>query len=172
MRDSEPLSGLIVVRRDSPIHSARELQGQTLAFPAPNAFGASMLVRAMLTEQDGIQFRTQYARTHSNSYRQVAAGQVSAAGGLRATLDREPESLRAQLRVLAETSSSAPHPLSAHPRVPIALRQAVQRAWLQMAQDGAMQALMKDLPMPHPVTADHERDYAPLARLHLDRYVE
>ena len=172
VRDSEPLSGLIVVRRDSPLRNPRELQGQTLAFPAPNAFGASMLVRAMLSEQDGVQIRPQYARTHSNSYRLVAAGQVSAAGGLRATLEREPEALRAQLRVLAETSSSAPHPLSVHPRVPTALRLAVQRAWLQMAQDSTMLALMKDLPMPHPVTADHERDYAPLARLHLDRYVE
>ena len=41
VRDAQPLAGLLVVRRDDPVRSVRELDGQTVAFPSPNAFGAS-----------------------------------------------------------------------------------------------------------------------------------
>ncbi len=172
VRDSTPLKGLLVVRQDSPYKRAQDLQGQTLAFPSPNAFGASMMVRAQLIERDRVRFQTTYARTHTNTYRQVASGLAAAAGGIESTLEREPEALRSQLRVLFETSGAAPHPLSAHPRVGAALQQQVVRAWLRMAQDSALASAFQGIPMDHPVTADHDRDYAPLAQLHLERLPE
>lgn len=169
VRDDTPLKGLLVVRADSPYRKPQDLQGQTLAFPSPLAFGASMMVRAQLIERERVQFQTTYARTHTNTYRQVAAGLAAAAGGLQATLEREPEALRAQLRVLFETAGTAPHPLSAHPRMAAATRQAIIRAWMKLAQDPTLAPHFKGIPMDHPVTADHDRDYAPLASLHLAR---
>jgi phosphonate transport system substrate-binding protein len=50
VRDVTPLSGIVVVRKDDPIKSVKELQGQEIAFPAPNAFGASLWIRALLSE--------------------------------------------------------------------------------------------------------------------------
>ena len=172
VRDATLLTGILVVRKDSPVTTVQALQGQTLAFPAPNAFGASLWIRAHLTEQDKVAFTPFYARTHTNAYRQVLMGKAAAAGGVRATLDKEPPEVRDTLRVLFETPGAAPHPLSAHPRVPVAVRDAVARAFIRLAQDPALQPLLDDIPMARPVAADHARDYQPLERLRVDRFVE
>lgn len=172
VRDTELLTGILVVRRDDPIRKRAELAGKAVAFPAPNAFGASLLIRAQLDEVERIRIEPIYTRTHTNAYRQTLAGKTAAAGGLRATLMREPPEVQSGLRVLYETPGSPPHPLSAHPRVPAPLRDKVQAAWLQLAQEPDLQAQFAAIPMPRPVKADHARDYAPLERLKLDRYAE
>lgn len=172
VRDTELLTGILVVRKDDPIRHLKQLEGQTLAFPAPNAFGASLLIRAQLDEVERVRITPFYARTHTNAYRQTLAGKSVATGGLRATLEREPPDVQAGLRILFETPGAAPHPLSAHPRVPAEVQRAVQAAWLKLAQDSGLQASFQALPMSKPVKADHARDYAPLERLKLDRYAE
>lgn len=172
VRDSHLLTGILVVRRDDPIRDVRALQGKALAFPAPNAFGASLLIRAHLAEESRIQISPTYAKTHTNAYRQTLLGKTAASGGLRATLEREPQEVRDGLRILLETPGAAPHPLSAHPRVPAALQTALQQAWLRLARDPALQASFRDIPMPSPVVANHARDYGPIERLKLDRYTE
>lgn len=45
------LTGIIVVRANGPIHDVRDLQGKEVAFPAPNAFAASLLIRAELAKK-------------------------------------------------------------------------------------------------------------------------
>jgi phosphonate transport system substrate-binding protein len=172
VRDVTPLSGLVVVRKDDPIQSIKELQGKDIAFPAPNAFGASLWIRALLSETHHIAFKASYAKTHTNAYRQTLAGRTAASGGIRATLDREPEEVRQQLRVLFETPAVPSHPLSAHPRVAPAVRLALQKAMERLSQDDAGKALLRDMLMPRPVKADYGRDYQPLERLQLERYVE
>lgn len=172
VRDSELLTGILVVRKDDPMRHLKQLDGQTLAFPAPNAFGASLLIRAQLDEVERVHITPFYARTHTNAYRQTLAGKAAATGGLRATLEREPPEVQAGLRILFETPGAAPHPLSAHPRVPAKVQQAVQAAWLKLAQDSSLRANFQGVPMSQPVRADHARDYAPLERLKLDRYAE
>ena len=63
VRDREPLSGLVVVHKDSALKSPKDLQGQSVAFPAPHAFGATLMVRAVLAERDQVKIEPQYART-------------------------------------------------------------------------------------------------------------
>lgn len=172
VRDAKLLTGILVVRQDDPIQSVHALQGKTVAFPAPNAFGASLLIRAHLAEQEKIAITPFYAKTHTNAYRQTMMGKAAAAGGLRATLDKEPPEVRAMLRVLMETPGAAPHPLSAHPRVPTKVQQAVRAAMLKLATDPDLQDNFRDIPMSQPVAADHVRDYQPLDKLRLERYVE
>lgn len=172
VRDAKLLTGIVVVRHNDPVGSTKALAGQTIAYPAPNAFGASLLVRSHLAEVDRIETQPFYAKTHTNAYRQVLTGRAAAAGGVRATLDKEPEEVRAGLRVLWETPGAAPHPISAHPRVSPQNREAVTAALLRLAQDPAGQALLKEVLMPQPVRADYARDYQPLEKLRLDRYVE
>ena len=53
------LTGLIVVRVDSPYREVRELDGKTLAFPAASAFAASLLPRAYLSRM-GIAYTPAY----------------------------------------------------------------------------------------------------------------
>ncbi|HEX5357332.1 MAG TPA: phosphate/phosphite/phosphonate ABC transporter substrate-binding protein [Aquabacterium sp.] len=172
VRDSKLLTGLLVVRQDDPIKSVKELEGKTLAFPAPNAFGASLMIRAQLAELDKVNITPMYAKTHTNAYRQTIVGKTAASGGLRATLDKEPPEVRAMLRVLMETPGAAPHPMSAHPRVPVKVQQAVKAAMLKLASDPEMSAVFKDVPMSNPVAADHVRDYQVLEKYRLERYLE
>jgi hypothetical protein len=56
-----------VVRKDDPIKSAGELDGKEVAFPAPNAFGASLWIRALLAEREKIRIVPAYVKTHSNA---------------------------------------------------------------------------------------------------------
>jgi phosphonate transport system substrate-binding protein len=164
------LSGILVVRSDSAVKSLADLQDQTVAFPAPNAFGASLYLRALLTEAS-VKFRPDYVKTHTNAYRHVLAGEVAAAGGVRATLDRESPDVQGRLRVLYETPAVPAHPLAAHPRVPSAAQLAVREAMIRIAASDEGKALLRGIQMPAPVISRYEADYAPLKRLGLDRFV-
>lgn len=106
------LRGILAVRRDSPITSLQQLNGAMIAFPSPNAFAASLLIRAHLRQQ-GVAFTPVYLKTHSNVYRAVAIDQVGAGGGVNNTLQREPVELRERLRVLFTTPGYPAHPFSA-----------------------------------------------------------
>jgi phosphonate transport system substrate-binding protein len=168
---SRLLSGLLVVRRDSPIQSVQQLNGQEIAFPDPNSFGASLYMRALLQEKEKIHFTARYLTTHANVYRHVLLGSVAAGSGVNVTLANERPETRAALRVLYETPGTVPHPLCAHPRIPAAVREAVTRAVLAMAKDEDGRAILKRSDLMQPVRASYARDYQPLEKLALQKYV-
>ncbi|MDL2338208.1 MAG: phosphate/phosphite/phosphonate ABC transporter substrate-binding protein [Pseudomonadota bacterium] len=171
VRSSKPLTGILVVRKDSPIASVRELDGKDVAFPAPNSFGASLWMRALLAEREHITIKPVYVQTHSNVYRHVIRGKAAAGGGINSTLLQEAPEVQADLRVLLETPGAAPHPLSAHPRVPARVQQQVAGALLALTSDAAGQALLKEVFGAAPVRADYARDYRPLEQFKLEKYV-
>lgn len=51
VRAGKLINGILVVRRDSSITALSQLDGKTLAFPAANAFAASLLIRAELADK-------------------------------------------------------------------------------------------------------------------------
>jgi len=171
IRDGKvPLSGVLVVTKDSGLNDLRQLEGKTIALPAPNAFAASLLIRAELANK-GIRFTPLYVKTHANVFRSVALGDAPAGGAVNNTLEREPENLRARLRVMYKTADYAPHPFIAHPRVPAALRDKLTQAFMQLATTEAGQKLLDGIQIPKPVSANYAQDYAPLERLQLDNLV-
>lgn len=171
VRDSgQSLAGVLVVPVDSPIRSVRELQGKTLGFPDPNAFAASLYLRALLREKEKINFTARYYTTHGNVYRHVILGSVAAGGGVNRTLTRERPETREALRVLYETPATASHPLSAHPRVPATLRESIIQAILAMSADEPGRKLLKTIQLDKPMRADFARDYQALDQLNIDRY--
>ncbi len=170
VRNDAPLSGILVVRADSGITSIQQLEGKSVAFPAPNAFGASLYMRALLHRQ-GVHIIPHYVGSHDNVYRAVARGDDAAGGAIALTLSRQPEALRAHLRVIYTTPSAAPHAVVAAPRVPQRDRLLVQQALLAMGRDPADAALMRGIQIPHPIQADYTRDYLPLERLHLEHFL-
>ena len=167
---SSLLTGILVVKADNPITSIKQLDGAKIAFPAPNAFAASLLLRALLAER-GIRIEPIFVKSHSNVYRAVVVGDAVAGGAVNHTLMREPQELRDQLRVLFTTPGFAPHPLAAHPRVPVAVREAVSEAVLNLSQDESGRRLLKDAQLTQPIKADYDRDYRPLEKLGLEKFV-
>ncbi len=170
VRSEKSLTGILAVNKDAPIREIAELDQQRIAFPAPNAFGASLYMRALLTQRFKIRFDAQFVKTHSNAYRAVLTGQAAAAGGIRSTLDRENPEVKNSLRVLYETPPSAPHPVVAHPRIPTAVRDAMRKALLSWNND-SQKSLLSAVQLDSLISADYTRDYAPLEQLGIEKFV-
>lgn len=165
------LSGIIVVRKDSGISSLKDLNGKKLAFPAPNAMAASLLIRFAL-DQNNIQITPEYVKTHGNVYRSVALGDYIAGGGVNNTFKRESPVLQNELRVLFETPKIMPHPVAVHPRVSAQIRQAVARTFVELGKDSNMAKKLDQIQIPKPIEVSYERDYQNLEKLGLEKFLE
>ena len=138
------LHGVLVVRRDSPIRSARELEGAQIVFPSPTAFAASVLVQSWLNGQ-GINFTPVYVRSHDSVYLNVEHGLHPAGGGILRTLDMQSPDVRNALRVLVTTAGFTAHAFAVHPRVPEDASAAVREALLTMETNEAGRAALRRL---------------------------
>ena len=165
------LTGILVVRKDSPVQHVKELDGGRIAFAAPNAFAVSLYMRALLRQKFGINFVADYVGSHSNAYRKVLLGRDIASGGVYRTFNRERPEVIENLRVIYEAPSTITHAIAAQTSLPQAVRDKVQQAILSMAKTTAGRKLLDPVFLPQPIVADFERDYAPLAKLHLDQFV-
>lgn len=172
VRDSSPLTGILVVRQDSPIKKLTDLDGKNIAFPSPNALGASLYMRALLAEKIKIKATPVYVGSHQNVYRHVLIGEVMAGGGVNSTLEKETEAVRSQLNILFTTPDISPHPLAAHPRIPVDVSKKIVAALLAMRNGPESSKLLAAVQIPQPIEADYKRDYAGLAQLKLERYAE
>ncbi|WP_372879615.1 phosphate/phosphite/phosphonate ABC transporter substrate-binding protein [Spongiibacter marinus] len=172
LRDqSRKLRGILVVKKDGPIRSLEQLNGKSIAFPAPNALGASLLMRAELTREHGVNFTPRYVGTHSSAYLNVALGSAAAGGGVMRTLDEQSLALRNRLRILYQTQPVNPHPLVVHPRVPEELVNSLLRVFLTGSAAEKLATLLEQVPIRDAVESSID-DYLRLQDLGLrDFYV-
>lgn len=168
--DSKKLTGIIVVRKDSSLRTILDLDGKDVAFPAPNAFAASLLIRAELASR-GVNIHANYLQTHANGYRAVAMGQMTASGGVNNTFQREDIALKDSLRVLYETSAYAPHPFIAHSRVQETIRNKVTLSILSLVSSDAGKKILEGIQIPLPERSDYDRDFLPIEKLDLDKFM-
>lgn len=168
---SEPIFGVLTVKKDSKYASLQDLSNGKIAFPAPNAFAASLLIRSLLAN-NGIRFEPVYVKTHSNVYRSVVRGDVAVAGGgIESTLLAEPTELRDELRVLIETKRYTSHPFSANARVPKVIQERVQTAFLNLAKTADGAELLSRIQMAKPMAVSYKANYQALEALKLDQFV-
>ena len=144
----QALNGIIVVKKEGP-ERLSELRNQTIAFPSPRAFGATILTRAELRRR-GIPHDVAYLETHESAYRAVARGQFIAAGGVNRSYQLLPQSLRDQLRILLTTQPSPPHVIAANKRIPTRERNRVRDALYglkhhRVGQDALARLFFEDL---------------------------
>jgi phosphonate transport system substrate-binding protein len=163
------LFGIIVVRKDSPVQDVKDLDGKTVAFPAPNALGAALIPRAEFVETHEIRIQPSYVKSHSSVYLNVVTGQAVAGGGVQKTLQSQPQNIRDALKVIYRTAQVAPHPVAAHPRLAEETRDRISQAFLQLVnmEDGS--ELLARIPMKKVGRASLD-DYKPLKQLGLDKY--
>jgi phosphonate transport system substrate-binding protein len=138
------LRGIVVVRRDSPATGLEALGGQDIAFPAPAAFAATVLVRAEL-QRRRIPYTPRFVNSHESVYLNVARGLHPAGGGIGRTLQAMPAEVRGELRVLWSTAEYTPHAFAVHPRVPAADAQALLRAATSLESDPRGRSLLEGL---------------------------
>ena len=159
------LRGVIVARIGSEYAEISDLDGETLAFPSPGAFGASILNRALLSSED-IEFSPSYVSSHDSVYRSVAAGLMAAGGGVTRTFNSVDPEIRAQLAIIHETEGYTPHAIAVSD---------------QIADDqaGLLQQALLDLGATHPALVEgigmrgfeiaHDSDWDDVRALEMSR---
>jgi phosphonate transport system substrate-binding protein len=167
--DAMPLRGIIVVRKDSPIQKPEELNGKVVAFPSPNALGASMLVRSELDQIHHLTITPLYVTTHSSVYLHVAKDLAAAGGGVEKTLQEQDESIRSQLRVIYTTRPCPSHPVAAHPRVSKEVREKVRKALLAMNESSEGKELLLKIPAKQLIPVNYA-DYEAMRSWGLEKY--
>ncbi len=151
---SRMLQGVIVVRDDSPYQQLADLQNSVIAFPSPNALGASLATRASFNKSGLTSYTPKYVQTHSSVYLHVATGLADAGGGVLSTLQARPESVQQRIRVIHSATGIPTHPVCVHPRIPPAHRQKVQQALLEMSRSAEGKKLLARIPLYDAVQTD------------------
>lgn len=167
----EKLSGFLVVRNDSKYKSIKDLNGQKIAFPSPNAFAASLLIRAQLKFVEKINFEPVYVNTHTNVYKHVVIGEVEAGGGVNKTLSKEHHDVQSRLRVVYRTPESSAHPFCVNKKVPKKIAIKIQNAFIDLGALEQGNKLLSAIEMTQPVSASYESDYAYLEKLNISKLV-
>ena len=145
------LSGILVVAKNSDIQSVADLNHADIAFPAPNALGASLLMRTELKTLHNLDIMPRYVNTHPSSYLNALLGQAQAAGGVMRTFKEQPTIIQDNLRIIYTTRKTAPHPIMAHPRTPAKAIENFKQAIIAIANNEKTQPLLKAIPMENPV---------------------
>ncbi|WP_299810794.1 phosphate/phosphite/phosphonate ABC transporter substrate-binding protein [uncultured Shewanella sp.] len=138
------LRGLIVVKKGSGLTELRELNGKSLAFPAPAAFAASVIPRAIL-KQEKIVHSTKYVGSHDSVYLAVAQGLVDAGGGVGRTFNNMDSDVTKQLKILWQTPGYTPHAIATHPRVTQETRDQLMKQLLALSTTSRGRELLSGL---------------------------
>lgn len=165
------LYGILVVTKDSLIKSPAELNGKRVAFPAPNALGASLLMQADLLDRFNSRVTPRFVKTHDSVYLNVLLQQTPAGGGVQKTFKHQPQKITDELRILYKTREVAPHPIAAHPRVDVQLQQQVVRWLLAWGETKEGSEAFNKIPINRLGKATMH-DYQPLLDMGLERFYQ
>jgi len=171
VRDSKMLSGILLVKKESPIRSVKDLQGKIIAFPTQTAFGASLLIRAELHEKEKLEFVPRYVNSHTNVYLHTLTGKSAAGGSVNKALEVERDDIKSSLRILYKTQAVAPHPIVVNKRVPKEFAIAFKEAIFSLAKNKNFVGIMAKAQIASPVSASYEADYLPIDKLKLEKYI-
>lgn len=163
------LQGVLVVKKGSTYKSPKDLQGKTIAFPAPNALGASLQMRQELTDIFGITFEPRYVKTHDSVYLNVLLNEADAGGGVQKTLNQQRPEYQSALEVIYRTKKVAPHPFCASPTVPENLRSAVTTAFMKFGESESDRELLSNIPIKR-IGLATLKDYQQLKDINLSRF--
>lgn len=166
---SKKLQGILVVRKDSDIKSITDLNNETLAFPSPNALGASLLIRSELYDKHKIKIIPRYVKTHDSVYLNVFLKQVKAGGGVGKTFNKQSQRLKDSLNIIYKSSPVSPHPFAAHPRVSLAKRSMVHKAFIEISKTTSGASLLAQIPIKKLGDAKIE-DYQEIKAMNLERF--
>jgi len=159
VRSSKLLRGQVFVRKDSPYMKVSDLKGKTIAFVGPKSICSVITRHSMLTGQGALDFTSSFSGSTINVAKSVLLGKVDAGATLDTSMINDLPEMRNEFRIILETEKIAPHPLSAHPRVPKKLQKAMTDALLALDRSDQGRKLLEAVKLSQPVKADFKRDY-------------
>jgi len=163
------LHGVLVVKKDSGINNISELDGKIIAFPSPNALGASLLMRQELHDDFAIKIKPSYVNSHDSVYLNVLLGEAVAGGGVQKTFNKQPHQYQQALKIIHKTRSVAAHPVVVNSDISNQVRDEVLKAFLAMGKTKTGTALLANIPIKKIGKANIE-DYLSLKLIKLDRF--
>lgn len=170
LRDgTKSLFGVLAVKKEDAIKDVKELDGEKLSFPAPNALGASLLMRTELKMMHNIDIEPIYVKTHTNSYLSVLEGKTRAGGGVMRTFNELSDDIKNQLRIFYATQKTPPHPIVIHQRVDKAAREAIVKTLLAMGKDEKLNTYLEKIPIKEIIETSQE-EYKMLEDLGMENF--
>jgi phosphonate transport system substrate-binding protein len=172
--EAQDFRGIILVRRDSPVLQPADLKGRVVSYPSPTALAAAIMPQYYLHShgldvQRDIQNR--YVGSQESSIMHVYLGQ-SAAGATWPPpwrlFQRDHPAEAAQLRVIWETEPLLNNSVMARDDVPPALREALRRSLLELAQSAPGPAILRGMANAG-FYAANDASYAPV-RAYIERF--
>ena len=124
----------IVVLKDSPIRTIRELAGTEMAFPTPDGFTGYWLPMDMLVRA-GVKVKPVFTGNQEAAYGNVRDGRAAAAAANSITLQNYARRTQFEYRVLWTSDAYKDLCIMAHPKAPKEKVAAVQAALVGMASD-------------------------------------
>jgi phosphonate transport system substrate-binding protein len=159
------IQGIIVAFKDSRIDKLEDLSSQTIAFPAPASFAATLIPKANLAQQH-ISFKSEYVDSHDEVYRNIVAGRFVAGGGIMRTFNALPDYFREQLKIIWTSQGYTPHAIATHPRVNDDIRQKLLAGFLAVAKSEKASELLIPLLMKG-FTAAEDKDWNDVRSLNI-----
>ena len=138
------IKGILVTSKANPVLSFEQLHNQTLAFPAPTAFAATLLTQAALNKNQ-ITYQSKYVSSHDSVYHNVAKGIYPAGGGILRTFGNISPEIRDKLKIFYTTNGYTPHAFAAHPRIDKKLISKLQNAMAMMDTEDEGRELLKSI---------------------------
>ena len=127
------IKGILVARRDWQ-GDLQDLQNQVIAFPAPRAFGASIINQSELG-QKGINFEAKFVGSHDSVYLGVAKGLYPAGGGVGRTFNSFDDKTKQELKIIYRTNAYTPHAFAVSNQIAPEVKQALRDAITLLNQD-------------------------------------
>lgn len=159
------IQGIIVAFKDSKIDKLEDLSSQTIAFPAPASFAATLIPKANLAQQH-ISFKSEYVDSHDEVYRNIVAGRFVAGGGIMRTFNALPDYFREQLKIIWTSQGYTPHAIATHPRVNDDIRQKLLAEFLAVSKYEKASELLIPLLMKG-FTAAEDKDWNDVRSLNI-----
>lgn len=163
---NKSITGLVVVGENHPAETLEDLDGGTIAFPAPAAFAATILVKAEL-KRLGVSYTPRYISSHQSVYLNVHRGFAMAGGGIERTYNLAVREGLSGLRVLWRSEGFTPHAFAVHPDLPEKQAASIQRALIEMGNHAEGQALLERANL-QPLVIAADSDWDDVRELGLD----
>ncbi len=164
-----PFIGLLIARRGAAIGplTPQILKGRSIAFPDPDAFAATLMVKEYLRARGVIvdtEMRPVYLRSQDSVILAVARGLVDLGGTWPWSLDQEPAAIRAEVRILARTPPGPEMPIAVRDSLSPATVRALQKALTGLTGSAAGRRILRRLRIPAGFAIATPSDYAKVPR--------
>lgn len=143
-RKTQPIRGIIFVKKNSSQRSLTQLRNETFAFPSPIDFPGSIAIRHSLQQLD-FGFEPVFFSEPAKVYTAVAQGEFVAGGGTHETFKAQPPEIRNTLHIIWDSPGYTPYPFIAHPRVPFLTIIKLQRALANIDKNENSKTILKHI---------------------------